>query len=132
MNRHASGGVAVIVGAGAGLGAGLARRFVAGGMEVAIASRDAGRARHLAEQTGSHGYACDATDEASVDQFFRQVAGELGEPGLVVYNASGFLRKSVLDIGPTNSRTSGAPPAWAASSLGARALAAWSPTAAAR
>ena len=98
MNRRASGGVAVIVGAGAGLGAGLARRFVAGGMEVAIASRDAGRARHLAEQTGSHGYACDATDEASVDQFFRQVAGELGEPGLVVYNASGFLRKSVLEI----------------------------------
>ncbi len=98
MSRNGSRGVAVIVGAGAGLGAGLARRFVAGGMDVAIASRDAGRARHLAEDVGAHGYACDAASEASVEQFFAQVRGELGEPELVVYNASGVLRKSVLEI----------------------------------
>lgn len=98
MGKSGNRGVAVIVGAGAGLGAGLARRFVAGGMEVAIASRDAGRARHLAEEAGAHGYACDATREDSVEQFFRQVRGELGEPDLVVYNASGFLRKSILEI----------------------------------
>lgn len=98
MARSGSRGVAVIIGAGAGLGAGLARRFVAGGMETAIASRDAGRAHHLAEDVGAHGYACDATREDSVEQFFGQVRGELGEPDLVVYNASGFLRKSVLEI----------------------------------
>lgn len=98
MGKSGSGGVALIVGAGAGLGAGLARRFAAGRMEVAIASRDAGRARALAADVGAHGYACDATDEASVEQLFAQVAGELGEPSLVVYNASGFLRKSILEI----------------------------------
>jgi len=98
MKKNTDGSVAVVVGAGAGLGAGLARRFVAGGMEVAVASRDAARARHLAGEVGAHGYACDATDEASVDQLFRQVSGELGEPALVVYNASGFLHRSVLEI----------------------------------
>ena len=96
--NDSSDGVAVVVGAGAGLGAGLARRFAAGGMAVAIASRSAEQVRDLARHVDGNGYACDATDEASVEQLFRQVSGELGEPELVVYNASGFLRKSILEI----------------------------------
>ena len=99
-----SGGVAVIVGAGGGLGAGLARRFASAGMEAAMASRNPRNAGALARDVaaatggGAHGYACDATDESDVAALFAQVEGELGEPDLVVCNASGFLMKSVLDI----------------------------------
>ena len=98
MIENAPGGVALVVGAGPGLGCGLARRFVAGGLEVAIASRSAERSRHLAAMARAHGYVCDATDEASVEACFGRVEGELGTPELVVYNASGFLMKSVLEI----------------------------------
>ncbi len=97
-------GVALIVGAGEGLGAGLARQFSSAGMEVAIASRDSGHAEHVAtgvaRVTGRRirSYACDATREADVAGLFAAVTGELGAPSLVVYNASGFLRRSILDI----------------------------------
>ncbi len=103
------GGVAVVVGAGGGLGAGLARRFAGAGMEVAIASRDGAHAARLAGETaalsgrrrgagGVHGYGCDATCERQVGELFNRVEGELGSPRLAVYNASGFLMKPVLEI----------------------------------
>ncbi len=97
-------GVALIIGAGGGLGAGLARRFSSAGMETAIASRDPRNAEGLAKDvtrvTGNavYGYGCDATDEADVTALFDRVEGELGLPDAVVYNASGFLMKSVLEI----------------------------------
>ena len=108
--KAGEGGVAAVIGAGAGLGAGLARRFASAGMEVAIASRDGGGAARLAAEVaalsrrragagGVHGYGCDATREEQVRDFFNRVAGELGSPRLVVYNASGFLMKPVLEIG---------------------------------
>ena len=101
---QSNGEVAVVVGAGGGLGAGLARRFASADMAVAIASRDARNVERLAgdvaDATGAkvRGYACDATDETAARDLFERVSGELGEPGLVVYNASGFLMKPILDI----------------------------------
>ncbi len=104
MNRD-KGEVAVVVGAGAGLGAGLGRQFASAGMEVAIASRNYQNARDVAADIGAvtrsggaHAYACDATDEDAVRQFMTGVENEIGDPDLVVYNASGFLRSSILDI----------------------------------
>ncbi len=46
----------------------------------------------------AHGYGCDATDETDVAALFDRVSGELGLPDLVVYNASGFLMKPVMEI----------------------------------
>lgn len=99
-----NGGVAVVIGAGAGLGAGLGRRFASAGMTVAVASRDPRRAQAVAADIeratrgDAHGYPCDATDEHAVADLLNRVSGELGEPDLVVYNASGFLAKSILEI----------------------------------
>ncbi|MBN36322.1 MAG: short-chain dehydrogenase [Rhodospirillaceae bacterium] len=98
------GGAAVIIGAGDGLGAGLARQFSMAGMEVAVASRSVANAQRVAHSVPNparehvHGYACDATDEQSVAEFFNTVSAELGQPDVVIYNASGFLMKSVLEI----------------------------------
>ncbi|MBC6440071.1 MAG: SDR family NAD(P)-dependent oxidoreductase [Rhodospirillales bacterium] len=97
-------GVAVVIGAGGGLGAGLARRFASAGMVVAVASRNPHNAEEVAAHVEStmhgnaYGYPCDATDEVSIHDLLNRVSGELGEPDLVVYNASGFLMKSILDI----------------------------------
>ena len=102
--NETDGGVAVVVGAGAGLGAGLARRFASAGMAVAVASRNPRGTEAIAVEVeratrgAAHGYPCDATDENAVADLLNRVSGELGEPDLVVYNASGFLMKSILEI----------------------------------
>ena len=90
---------AVIVGAGPGLGAALARRFARAGMKVAVARRDAGKLASLLDELGrdARAYACDATDESAVTQLFASVAADLGTPALVVFNAGTFVRKGVLD-----------------------------------
>jgi NAD(P)-dependent dehydrogenase (short-subunit alcohol dehydrogenase family) len=92
--------VAVVVGAGPGLGAALCRRFAAGGMRVAAARRDGEAAREVAETAGGRGYACDATDRTAVAELFRAVDRDLGTPELVVFNAGAFRPAGVLDIDP--------------------------------
>ncbi|HSD61478.1 MAG TPA: SDR family NAD(P)-dependent oxidoreductase [Burkholderiales bacterium] len=94
--------VAVIVGAGPGLGCALGRRFSRAEMHVALAARDAAKLETLAFECSGIGhrgraYACDATEEGAVEELFRRVASELGEPDLVVYNAGAFVPRSVLE-----------------------------------
>jgi NADP-dependent 3-hydroxy acid dehydrogenase YdfG len=94
--------VAVVVGAGPGLGMALARRFAEGGFAVAVAARDKTKLNKLgAGNAALHPYACDAGDSAAVAEFFESVTRGLGDPSLVAYNASGMVRGSVLDLDPT-------------------------------
>lgn len=95
--------VALVVGAGSGLGAALARCFAQAGMAVAVASRNRDRLAALEEDVAAAGgtlrrHACDATDESQVQDLFARVQAELGMPALVVYNASARVRASVLDL----------------------------------
>jgi NAD(P)-dependent dehydrogenase (short-subunit alcohol dehydrogenase family) len=93
--------IAVVVGVGPGLGWAVARKLAQGGLRVAIAAR--GEA-HLQEMTdGEPGIAalsvvCDVGHPASVAALFERVDQELGAPRVVVYNASGFARASILDL----------------------------------
>ena len=89
---------ALIVGAGPGLGAALARRFKAAGMAVAVARRNADVAAALAEEVDGRAFACDATDAAAVAALFDQVEAALGPLELVVFNAGAFRPGGVLEI----------------------------------
>jgi NAD(P)-dependent dehydrogenase (short-subunit alcohol dehydrogenase family) len=94
--------VAVVVGVGPGLGCALAQRFGKARMDVALVSRHPARLEALAAECsgivhGARAYPCDATREDSVENLFRQVRAELGEPDLVVYNAGAFVQRSILD-----------------------------------
>lgn len=94
--------LAVIVGAGPGLGCALARRFGRAEMNVALAARDLARLELLATESagighGARAFACDAADERSVENFFSEVRAELGEPDVVVYNAGAFVPRGILD-----------------------------------
>jgi NAD(P)-dependent dehydrogenase (short-subunit alcohol dehydrogenase family) len=95
-------GTAVIVGAGPGLGSALARRFARAGMKVAVARRNAGELESLTKELGpsSRAYSCDAIDESAVQKLFPAVAADLGATNLVVYNAAGSIRKSILETTP--------------------------------
>ena len=94
--------VALIVGVGPGLGASLGRRFARAGMHVALAARNGAKLDALATECSADGhkgraYSCDTTSEEDVEALFRNVAAELGEPEVVIYNAGTWARKSILD-----------------------------------
>jgi NAD(P)-dependent dehydrogenase (short-subunit alcohol dehydrogenase family) len=90
--------VVLIVGVGPGLGAALGRRFAKAGAKVALASRRLEPVQEIAQEYGASAYACDATNEQSVLDLYAAVERDLGTPTVVVYNASGRVRGSVLDI----------------------------------
>lgn len=91
---------ALIVGAGSGLSASLARRFVREGMHVALAARDTQKLSALCAETGATAFSCDATEPEQVSKLFDEMASSLGEPDVVVYNASGRLRGPFVDLDP--------------------------------
>src|SRR5260370_10756347 len=99
-------GGAVIVGGGPGISSSCARLFAKEGMRVAIAARNPDKpVLHTLEKTyGVRRYACDASDPASVELLFRNVADELGVPTLVVHNIDGrvpgIFRKGLDDVEP--------------------------------
>ena len=88
-------GGALIVGAGSGLSASLARLFAAEGMKVCLAARNPGKLAELAKQAGARVFACDATQARDVEQLFAHV-----DPNLVVYNASYRVRGPLVDLVP--------------------------------
>ena len=91
---------ALIVGAGSGLSASLARKLSREGMQVALAARDAGKLAGIAGETGARAYACEATDEGQVAALFASVTADLGAPDFVVYNASARARGPFVDLVP--------------------------------
>jgi len=87
--------IALIVGAGAGLSASLARLFASNGMRVALAARNIDKVGPLSVDTGAIAVTCDTTEPAQVDALFSEVAHKLGDPTVVVYNAGRRLRGSI-------------------------------------
>ena len=61
---------ALIVGAGSGLSAALARQFSADELKVGLAARDVAKLADLARETGAAVHACDAGDPAAVEALF--------------------------------------------------------------
>jgi NAD(P)-dependent dehydrogenase (short-subunit alcohol dehydrogenase family) len=95
---------ALIVGAGSGLSASLARLFAGEGMRVALAARNIDKLGPLCEATGAKAIACEATDAAHVAQLFSDVEAATGAPDVVVYNASGRARGPVAELVPAEVR----------------------------
>jgi NAD(P)-dependent dehydrogenase (short-subunit alcohol dehydrogenase family) len=93
---------ALIVGAGSGLSAALARLFASRGLRVGLVARDVGKLGGLAAETGARTYQADASDPTKVAKLFEAVEGELGAPDVVVYNASARARGPLIDLDPAD------------------------------
>ncbi len=91
---------ALIVGAGRGLSASLARLFAGKGLRVALAARDAEKLAPLCAETGAKAFACDAVEPDQVARLFTAVEGATGVPDVVVYNASARARGPVAELVP--------------------------------
>jgi NAD(P)-dependent dehydrogenase (short-subunit alcohol dehydrogenase family) len=93
---------ALIVGAGQGLSAALARLFTQSGIEVALAARNAKKLEPLCAETGARAYSCDATKADEVRRLYGEIEAAGGAPDVVVYNASGRVRGPLVDLDPAD------------------------------
>src|SRR6202021_1777801 len=91
---------ALIVGAGEGLSASLARLFAREGLRVALAARKVEKLGALCSETGASAFACNASEPDEVERLFGLVEREIGAPDVVVYNASARARGAFTDLVP--------------------------------
>ncbi len=98
--------VALIVGAGSGLSASIARSFAGAGMRIALAARSIDDLDGLAAETKAQTFACDASRRDAVARLFSDLAKNLGDPYAVIYNASYRPRGPFVDLDPAQVETS--------------------------
>jgi NAD(P)-dependent dehydrogenase (short-subunit alcohol dehydrogenase family) len=91
---------ALIVGAGSGISASLARRLAALEVTVGLAARDTDKLAALAAETRAVTFAADSSDPSAVAALFDEVDRRLGEPDIVVYNASARAHGPIAEIEP--------------------------------
>ena len=91
---------AVIIGAGAGLSASLARAFHQRGHRIVLASRDPSDLTDLQRETNAELISCDARYPAQIEAVFA-AADTMGEtPEIAVYNPSARVPGAIEDVDP--------------------------------
>lgn len=78
------GSVALVTGAGSGLGAATARRLAGAGCKVAVLDLSLEAAEAVAGEIGGLGFAADVSDAAAVERAFEAVTAQFGVPRIVV------------------------------------------------
>lgn len=89
---------ALIIGAGDGLSASLARLLAKQGYAVALAARNVAKLDALVAETGAVAHACDAAAEADIAALFEAE----GDAEVVLYNPSFRTRGPVTDLVPAD------------------------------
>ncbi len=90
---------ALIIGAGEGLSASLARLFRDKGLRLSLAARNASKLTALCDEIGATAYACDASDASSVNALFEALDNTPGgAPDVVVYNPSARQRGPIAEL----------------------------------
>lgn len=87
---------AVIIGAGSGLSASLARSLAAAGYDITLAARNTDKLTQLSAETGAKLVAMDATDAAAVAALFEE------PPRVAIYNPSARVRGPVAELAPAD------------------------------
>lgn len=84
-----TGRVAIVTGAGQGIGEAIARGMVSAGARVALVGRTGEKLQRLQLDLGEATTAiqCDVSDEDDVARMVEQVSKDLGDPGILVNNA---------------------------------------------
>ena len=91
---------ALIVGAGSGISAAVARGLASAGVNVGLAARNVEKLVPLATETRAQTFAVDASDPAAVARLFDDADTRLGEPDVVLYNASARAHGPIAELDP--------------------------------
>ena len=92
--------IALILGAGPGLSASVARSLARRGHHVVLASRDTADLAPLVEEIGATAIACDAASRDAVQVLFDRIDAMEGDLAVAHYNASGRVRGPIQDLDP--------------------------------
>ena len=95
---------ALIVGAGSGISASLARALSAAGLRIGLAARNVNKLAALAAEAKAQTFAVDAADPGAVARLFEDADLQLGEIDVVIYNASTRTRGPIADLNPEDVR----------------------------
>ena len=90
----------LIVGAGSGLSASLARAFNSKGMKIVLAARNIDKLDSLKKEIDALVFKCDSTDNKSVQNLFLQTDSIIGTPEIVIYNPSLRIVKPFIEYDP--------------------------------
>ena len=91
---------ALIVGAGSGLSAAVARAFTREGLQCVLAARRTDKLKPLCDEIGATAIACDSAQAGQVDALFNQLDTLCAAPRVVVYNASARVRGPLIELDP--------------------------------
>src|SRR5579872_1196145 len=91
---------ALIVGAGPGISASVARALAAAGLKIGLAARNIDKLAPLAAETSAERFAVDAVDPAAVARLFEEADARLGTPDVVLYNASARAHGPIAELDP--------------------------------
>ncbi len=100
MERNLEGHVALVTGAGRGIGLAVATELVKAGARVAVNDLDIARAEEGAQAIGDEAkaFAADVSDKSQVDAMVAEIARTLGPVDILVNNAGMDHAASILDI----------------------------------
>ncbi len=90
----------LIVGAGPGLSASLARAFNSKGMKIVLAARNIDKLDSLKKEIDALVFKCDSTENKSVQNLFLQTDSIIGTPEIVIYNPSLRIVKPFIEYDP--------------------------------
>ncbi|MCB1038850.1 MAG: SDR family oxidoreductase [Acidimicrobiales bacterium] len=102
MSDRLQGRVAIVTGAGQGIGRGVALALAGEGARVALVGRTEAKVQAVAEEVGQRGGSawaihCDVSDRAQVDRMVQEVIEQAGQLDILVNNAQAFTFVSLED-----------------------------------
>jgi 7-alpha-hydroxysteroid dehydrogenase len=97
--------VAIVTGAGRGIGASIATTFAEAGADVVLAARTEEQLEQVAAQVRASGrralvIPCDVNENDAVEDLVTRTVAELGRVDIVVNNAGGTMPRPFLDTSP--------------------------------
>ena len=90
--------IAVVTGAGRGIGKAIAEAYAAAGAKVVCAARSTGEIEPLAAKLGGLAITCDVSQESEIQNLMRQTLDAFGQIDILVNNAGAVARLPVHEL----------------------------------